>query len=209
MQKEISSTREKLISAGLRSIILNGFDGVGLNSILVSAGVPKGSFYYFFKSKEAFVEAVLDSYEQDYLSWRESFFKDTSYSPFQRLRNYFNAVENQHLGEVPLGGCLFGVLSQVASARSVEFRIRLERVFSRWEGQLRELLQEAQSAGEVDPSVDPQEAAAFLIDCYEGTLVRMKVDGSRDSFKRFRRHALEPLLAPQLRVTINSSAADL
>ena len=62
-----------------------------------------------------------------------------------------------------------------------------------WETQLRGLLEEAQALGEVDPDLDPKEAAAFLIDCYEGLLVRMKVDGDRTAFRRFRRHALEPL----------------
>jgi TetR/AcrR family transcriptional regulator, transcriptional repressor for nem operon len=50
------------------------------------------------------------------------------------------------------------------------------------------LLEEAQTIGEVDPSLDAKDAAAFLIDCYEGTLVRMKVDGDRNSFSRFQRN---------------------
>ncbi len=193
MLEKNSPTRDRLIAEGLKSLILSGFDGVGLNAILHAAGVPKGSFYYFFKSKEEFAGAVLDAYERHYVDWRNEIFKDVSCSPLRRLRNYFDAVERFHLAEAPLGGCLFGVLSQVAAARSPEFRARLARVFSRWEAQLRALLEEAQAIGEVDPGVDAKDAAAFLIDCYEGTLVRMKVDGDRSSFRRFRRFALEPL----------------
>lgn len=193
MIEKNSPTRDRLIAEGLKSLILSGFDGIGLNAILSSAGVPKGSFYYFFKSKEEFAGAVLDAYERHYLDWRHEMFKDSSYSPLQRLRNYFDAVERQHLAEAPLGGCLFGVLSQVAAARSPEFRERLAGVFSRWEEQVRGLLEEAKAIGEVEPSVDAQDAAAFLIDCYEGMLVRMKVDGDRNSFRRFRRLALDPL----------------
>jgi TetR/AcrR family transcriptional repressor of nem operon len=66
-------------------------------------------------------------------------------------------------------------------------------VFSRWEEQLCRLLEEAKAVGEVGPGVDVKDAAAFLIDCYEGMLVRMKVDGDRSSFGRFRRLALDPL----------------
>ena len=124
---------------------------------------------------------------------RSGLFSDTSCSPLQRLRNYFDAVERLHIAEAPLGGCLYGVLSQTAAARSAEFKARLARVFLNWETQLRGLLEEAQALGEVDPDLDPKEAAAFLIDCYEGLLVRMKVDGDRTAFRRFRRHALEPL----------------
>lgn len=193
MIEKANRTRDRLIAEGLKSLILNGFDGIGLNAILHSAGVPKGSFYYFFKSKEEFASAVLDTYERHYLSWRDELFKDTSLSPLQRLQKYFDAVERHHLAEAPLGGCLFGVLSQTAAARSPEFRARLAQVFSRWEAQLRELLEEAQAVGEADSGLDAKDVAAFLIDCYEGTLVRMKVDGNRTSLHRFRRLALEPL----------------
>lgn len=193
MSKKHSPTRERLIAEGLKSLILKGFDGTGLNAVLHSAGVPKGSFYYFFKSKEEFAGEVLDAYERYYLDWRHELFKDKSRSPLQRLRYYFDEVERLHLSEAPLGGCLFGVLSQTAATRSPEFRARLFQVFSRWEAQLRELLQEAQAIGEADPGFDAQDMAAFLIDCYEGMLVRMKVDGDREAFRRFRRLALEPL----------------
>jgi TetR/AcrR family transcriptional repressor of nem operon len=193
MLEKNSPTRDRLIAEGLKSLILKGFDGIGLNAILQSAGVPKGSFYYFFKSKEEFATAILDAYEAHYLTMRDDIFKDASFTPLQRLRNYFDLFERMHLAEAPLAGCLYGVLSQTAAARSPEFRARLARVFTRWEGQLQALLQQAQAAGEVDPNLDPREVAAFLIDCYEGTLVRMKVDGNQKSFARFRRLALEPL----------------
>ena len=193
MLEKNNPTRERLIAEGLKSLVLNGFDGIGLNAILQAAGVPKGSFYYFFKSKEEFAGAVLDAYERHYAGRRTEILRDTSCSPLQRLRNYFDATERLHLAEAPLGGCLFGVLSQTAAARSPEFRARLAKVFSRWEAQVRALLEEAQAVGEVDPSLDAKSAAAFLIDCYEGTLVRMKVDGDRNSFERLRRFALEPL----------------
>lgn len=193
MLEKNSPTRERLIAEGLKALILKGFDGIGLNAILSSSGVPKGSFYYFFKSKEEFAGAILDSYERHYLGMRDEIFKDTSHTPLQRLQNYFDAVERMHLAEAPLAGCLYGVLSQTAAARSAEFRARLAKVFARWEAQLRALLEEAQIIGELDPRFDAKETAAFLIDCYEGTLIRMKVDGNQKSFARFRRLALEPL----------------
>jgi TetR/AcrR family transcriptional regulator, transcriptional repressor for nem operon len=193
MPEKNNPTRDRLIEEGLKSLAVKGFDGIGLNAILHSASVPKGSFYYFFKSKDEFAGAVLDAYERRYFNTRHEILRDTSRTPLQRLRNYFDAVEHLHLAQVPLGGCLYGVLSQTAAARSPEFRARLARVFSRWEAQLRELLEEAQAIGEVDPSLDVKNAAAFLIDAYEGTLVRMKINGDRNAFRRFRRFALDPL----------------
>jgi TetR/AcrR family transcriptional repressor of nem operon len=195
MPDKNNPTRQKLIAEGLKSMIVNGFDGIGLNAILDASDVPKGSFYYFFKSKEAFAGAILDEYERIYVELRNDILGDLSHSPLQRLKNYFDEVERIHRAETPLGGCLYGVLSQTAATRSPAFKAKLAQVFFRWETQLCALLEEAQSAGEVDPSLDTREAAAFLIDAYEGMLVRMKVDGEGNAFERFRRFAFGSLAA--------------
>jgi TetR/AcrR family transcriptional repressor of nem operon len=137
--------------------------------------------------------AVLEAYERHYIELRNLILNDQSQSPLQRLRNYFDEVERIHLAETPLGGCLYGVLSQTAAIRTPEFRAKLARVFSTWEAQLQGLLKEAQYAGEVDADIDTGDAAAFLIDAYEGTLVRMKVDGDKTAFRRFERFALDAL----------------
>ena len=66
-------------------------------------------------------------------------------------------------------------------------------VFAAWGTQLQLLLNEAQAAGKVDPRLDPKDAAAFLIEAYEGALIRMKVDGGSAAFDRFKRFALGAL----------------
>lgn len=190
--KANSNSRHALITEGLKSLIVNGYDGVGINAILEGAGVPKGSFYHFFKSKEDFVLAVLDAYERHYVELRNAILGDTKKSPMQRLHDYFDEVERIHLAETPLSGCLYGVLAQTLEARSPDFRGRLAKAFSQWEAQLECLLHEAQKLGEIDACHDPKEAAAFLIDAYEGALIRMKVDGG-SAFGRFRQFALAPL----------------
>lgn len=193
----MNSTRERLIEEGLKSLIVNGFDGIGLNAILAAAKVPKGSFYYFFPSKEAFATAVIDAYEMQYTAMRKGFFTDTAHSPLTRLLRYFDAVEAMHLAEAPLAGCLYGVLSQTAAARSPEFRARLATIFQSWQTQMAELLEEAKAQGELAPEINCTEVAAFLIDAYEGLLVRMKVGGDAKAFARFRRLVLDPLCGRQ------------
>ena len=195
--KKPNETRASLIDQGLKALITNGYDGVGLGAILDAADVPKGSFYYFFKSKEEFALAVLDAYERHYVELRETILGDVSQSPLQRLRDYFDELERIHLSETPLGGCLYGVLAQTVSVRSPDFRARLVAVFATWDAQLQRLLAEAQAAGEIDPRLDPKDAAAFLIEAYEGALIRMKVDGGSAAFDRFRRFALGSISGSQ------------
>lgn len=190
-----TDTRQTLINEGLKSIILKGYDGVGLGTILSAARVPKGSFYYFFDSKEDFVGAVLESYQAHYGQMREAIFGDQALSPLQRLQTYFEELERLHRQEEPLGGCLYGVLAQTASARGEGLRGQLAAVFETWEGQLQAVLAEAQAAGEVAADLDPREAAAFLIEAYEGALIRMKVDGGTAAFERFKRLAFRAIAA--------------
>ena len=191
--KKPNNTRAALIAEGLKAMLLNGYDGVGLAEILGAAGVPKGSFYHFFKSKDDFASAVLDAYEQHYIALRRSILGDTSRGPLERLRAYFDELERIHLAEIPLGGCLYGVLAQTAASRTPEFRARIAAVFATWDAQFEGVLVEAKAAGEVDPHLDVKEAAAFLIEAYEGALIRMKIDGGSAAFQRFRTFALEPL----------------
>lgn len=183
-----------LIDEGLKALLANGYDGVGIGPVLTAAGVPKGSFYHFFRSKEDFACAVLDAYAERYAHLRENILADKNRPPLQRLRYYFDELERELASEEPLGGCLYGVLAQTMATRSVALREKLVRSFHSWEENLRQVLHEAQQAGDLRPGLDAKDAAAFLIDAYEGALIRMKSDGNLAAFGRFKRLALEPLL---------------
>jgi len=63
-----SDVRDNIIAVGQRIMSGKGFSAVGLNEILSEAKVPKGSFYHYFDSKDAFGEALLSSYFEDYLA---------------------------------------------------------------------------------------------------------------------------------------------
>ena len=54
-----SQTRTKLLQTGLRLLAENGFNGTGIKEIVDEVGVPKGSFYYYFKSKEDFTVEII------------------------------------------------------------------------------------------------------------------------------------------------------
>lgn len=187
-----SDTRARLIAHGLDAMLRHGYDGVGIGGILAAAGVPKGSFYYFFASKEDFCLAVLDAYRAHYAALREAIFVDRDRPALDRLAAYLTSLEIAHAAERPLGGCFYGVLAQTASARSDRVRLRLSEVFADWQSQIAILLNEARDRGETSPHLDADEAAAFLIDAYEGMLLRAKADGRPLSthFDRLRRMAL-------------------
>ena len=61
------NTREHILATGEQLCMHRGFTGMGLSELLKTAEVPKGSFYHYFRSKEAFGVALLDHHYAGYL----------------------------------------------------------------------------------------------------------------------------------------------
>src|SRR5258708_38765822 len=105
-----SDAREKILTAGQSLIELRGYSALGVAEICKAAGVPKGSFYYFFESKEALALAVIDehwaSQQRDCARILHS-----DAAPLQRLRQRFEETEAAPpAGQVSCGTVWGGVL---------------------------------------------------------------------------------------------------
>lgn len=192
------STREKIVAAGRKAMLEQGYEGTGLGPLLASVAVPKGSFYHFFPSKEAFAAAVLDAYAGEYRVQRQALFADRGLSPLARIERHLLRLEEETMAEGEVVGCLYGILALAAPGLGAELREKLTQVFASWERDLAALIGEAQQAGELDPGLDPVAAAAFVIDAYEGAVLRARAGDGAAAFARFRsftRAALRPVMA--------------
>jgi TetR/AcrR family transcriptional regulator, transcriptional repressor for nem operon len=88
-----TATRDKIIDSGMRAMLDKSFNAVGLNEILADAGVPKGSFYHYFKSKEAFGVAVVERFATKAADELRKILGDVSQSPLSRLRRWMVATQ--------------------------------------------------------------------------------------------------------------------
>jgi TetR/AcrR family transcriptional repressor of nem operon len=183
-----------LISEGLRQMLAHGYEGIGIGPVLSAMNVPKGSFYYFFKSKDDFVLSILDAYEARYRTMREALLADPRLTSLQRLDHYFKVIEDELLDHHPSGGCLYGVLAQTVTARDAAIRARLARSYETWHAAIVEILESARKDGEIDAASDTAELATDIIDAYEGTLIRMKATDDPAAFRRFRTRTIPRLL---------------
>lgn len=190
-----SATRARLISEGMRQLLAHGYEGVGIGPILKEVDVPKGSFYYFFASKDDFVVAILEAYEQNYAQIRERLFSDPSLRALQRLSAYFETLELELKKEGPYAGCLYGVIAQTAAGRSALVRDALVTSFDRWEKSMRGVLADAQREGDIAGNEDISDLCACIIEAYEGALIRVKATGDIAAFTRFRTRGLKRLMA--------------
>ncbi|MEJ7786243.1 MAG: TetR family transcriptional regulator C-terminal domain-containing protein [Solirubrobacteraceae bacterium] len=185
--------RASLLAAGEQLIHRRGFNGSGVKDFAAAAGVPKGSFYNYFVSKDAFVVAVVESY---WLSIEDAYgpiLRDSSFEPCERVTRFFRALADDNEVRDFTLGCLLGNMALELADGSTEMRRKLTELFGRWESALSECLSEAQARGQVASDRDVVELAATLIEAWEGAVMRGKIEKDRRPYQRF-----ESVVVPRL-----------
>lgn len=116
--------RQHIIDTGMAIILGKGYSAVGLNEILGAAGVPKGSFYHYFQSKERFGEALLAHYVDDYLTRLDALLGAPG-TAAQRLMAYWDSWIASGSGDGASGSCLVVKLSGEVADMSEAMRLAL------------------------------------------------------------------------------------
>lgn len=168
-------TRKTLIDVGTQVIGTQGFNPTGLNTILQTAGVPKGSFYYYFASKEDFGLAIIDETAAEYARQIAGFLQDQRFTPLARIHNYLQAGVSRIREGQCKRGCLIGTLGQELSSQNETFRARLDAVFEGWKQQFADCLQAAKATGELPAEADALQLAEFLLSGWQGAILRAKM----------------------------------
>jgi TetR/AcrR family transcriptional repressor of nem operon len=185
--------RRRLLAAGLELVHARGFAASGVKDITDAAGVPKGSFYAYFPSKEAFAAAILEHYWAD-IENRLLPILDADGSAQDRITRFFHGLADEHEAGDFLLGCLVGNLSLELGGSSEPVRSELVRILGRWDAALTECVRSGQvGSGDVRRDLDAGELASRLIEAWEGAALRGKVTRNRNPYDRF-----EALTVPAL-----------
>lgn len=191
-----TETREDIITVGSELIARGGFGQTGIDAILKKAKIPKGSFYYYFSSKEDFGLAVIDRFGSEMLEKTRGKLTDEATPPLARLRTYFESSLSMMTKNECKRGCLLGDLGQELATQSETFRKRLEQVFDDWKAEIAGCLKKARAAGELGKSADPVQLADFIVSGWEGAILRAKVKHSVDPLKQFLEVLFSKVLIP-------------
>ncbi len=172
-----SDARDKILTAAQSLIELRGYSALGVAEICKAAGVPKGSFYYFFESKQALALAVIDEHWTHQRSdWTRILGSDGE--PLARLRQLFEETQaGQRAGQQSCGtvsGCLFGNLSLEMSNQTEAIRERLQQIFDAQVDMVAAVVIEARELGQVTVS-DVGEAARSIVAQLEGQVLFAKL----------------------------------
>lgn len=179
------AARQALLRAGLVHLTEKGYSSVGVDELLQTAGVPKGSFYYHFKSKADFGATLIEAYHAYFVAKLDHWFQDAELAPLDRLRGF---IDDAVAGMARHGfrrGCLVGNLGQEMAALPAAFRARLIAVLEDWQQRTALCLATAQRAGEIPEHHDPQALAAFFWIGWEGAVLRAKLEGRAEPLHRF------------------------
>jgi TetR/AcrR family transcriptional repressor of nem operon len=180
-------TRELLVHAGLEVLTEKGFAATGIDEVLKRVGVPKGSFYHYFDSKEAFGAALIDRYASYFARKLERHFVDESMAPLGRLKAFIDDAQAGMARHDFRRGCLIGNLGQEMAALPEGFRERLNAVFEDWERRLARCLEAAQRDGQIPAAVDCMQQARFFWIGWEGAVLRAKLERSAKPLEIFAR----------------------
>jgi TetR/AcrR family transcriptional regulator, transcriptional repressor for nem operon len=188
------ATRAHLIDVGLKLMRKYGYGATGVQEVLGAADVPKGSFYHHFASKEEFAAAVLERYVALANERWHGILGNTRQAPLNRLRRYFEDLIQNACQSTPIQGCLMGSLSLEIAGASPLLQGRLSSGFTHWQAAVTVVLVEAIERGDLPVSTRPEVLSGFILNSWEGALLRSQADRSDAPLTNFMHYIFEEML---------------
>ncbi len=165
---------DDILAAGESLMRRRGYHATGINDILRESGVPKGSFYNFFASKEAFGDQVLEFYGNRMLSVLSSYLHEADLSPLSRLRAFYRWSIEVNQSENFRYGCLVNNLSAEVGGQNERLAAAADAQFAKWTIRIADCIREGQTAGEITQTYPAEELAEMLHTSFFGALSRAK-----------------------------------
>ncbi len=183
IQPHGNDVREHILDSGQRIIAGKGFSAVGLNEILIDAGVPKGSFYHYFGSKEAFGVAMLERYFAEYLADLDNTLGQPGFTMAQRLLNYWQQWRDSQSFFDCQGKCLAVKLGAEVADLSENMRLTLKSGTSGIISRLARALAVGMAEGSLRIDDEPDRVAESLYQLWLGASVMVKIVRNTQPFE--------------------------
>lgn len=171
------ATRQHILNTSFKLVLHKGFVGVGLQEILTTCGVPKGSFYYYFASKEAFGCALLQQYLADYKVKIDQLILQDEQSAYARLVALWQAWIDDpcHNDGGWAENCLIVKLAAEVSDLSEDMRQILNFGVSKLTERIANLLSDGQQDGSIPQHIEPEKMAQTMYQLWLGAALLAKL----------------------------------
>ncbi|MBR9830335.1 MAG: TetR/AcrR family transcriptional regulator [Oceanospirillales bacterium] len=163
MKTKHQDTRQHLLDTGRDILAARGFSSVGLSALLLQAGVPKGSFYHYFKSKEQFGQVLLEDYFSWYLTELDVLFSRPELNSQERLMGYWDEWQRRYCSPQGRSDCLVVKLSAEVADLSEPMRLTLKTGTDQVIGRISDCI----AAGVADGSLQVEQPALLATSLYQ------------------------------------------
>lgn len=174
------NVRQRILEKGAEIIHQKGYNHTGIQEILDAAGIPKGSFYNYFKNKEDFGLQVIDHFVAYFDGLARQILDNHSSPPLERVRKLLDSFIDFFRSKEYTLGCPIGNLAQEMGDLSVPFQRKLKWAVDAMAGHYIRVLSEARSKGDLPQGLDVRQTAFFLVTSWHGALIRMKIERSSE-----------------------------
>jgi len=164
-------TKQKIIETGARIIHQKGYNHTGIQEVLTAAGIPKGSFYFYFTNKEDFGLHVIDFYDDMYLGMIDPIVNNKDLSPLKRIEKILDLFIDLFQELDYTCGCPIGNLSQEMGDLSQAFSTKLTASVELITRAYKDILDEAKQIKEIPEKIDTQDAAEFIVSSWQGCFI--------------------------------------
>ncbi|MEO1352446.1 MAG: TetR family transcriptional regulator C-terminal domain-containing protein [Cyanobacteria bacterium J06635_15] len=180
--KRNENIREKLLEKGFHLFINQGYHGTGIKEVVDQIKVPKGSFYNYFESKEQFGAEVIRHYTEGVIANMTTWLNGSEDNALNALNRFFEQEVQRH--QAIKAGCLIGNLGAELGGSSELCQQAMLEGFQGMKQQFLQTLKRGQTQGTIRNDVSADALADFLVNAYEGALLRMQVAQSVEPIRQ-------------------------
>lgn len=191
----MNATKKKLIAAGAELFCIHSYQGTGINDILKACGVPKGSFYNHFASKEDFALAVVEFHREATCEFLTANLCNEALGPLERIGAYIDAFNQDVVDSCFSVGCPLGTMAQEMACLSEPLRTALTAVFQMQVDALADCVRLGQKSGVIAAEIEPVATAMFIMSSLEGSQIMAKTYQSAEPLHGSRHFVMDVLLA--------------
>jgi TetR/AcrR family transcriptional repressor of nem operon len=170
----IHETKRRLLEAGLEMLLERGYGGLGVQDVLHRTGIPKGSFYHHFESKQDMALQAVELYTSTGHELLDRCLTPDGRPALERVRTFFENLADFY-GTQGYLGCLLGALGQELSGVNEVFREKIEECMGSLAGRIAGCLEEARREGDLPAGADPRQLADVLFNAWEGAALRSRL----------------------------------
>lgn len=172
-----------------------GYHGTGIQEVVDNVGIPKGSFYNYFASKEIFGSEVIKEYSEQFKLLLNDILAESEKNAFNAIRMLFDILIKRFEDKRCREGCLVGNLAAEICDSSEIGRKTISVCINEWKDLIAEVIRRGQKQKRIRSYISPDKSADFLVNSIEGAVLRMKIESNTKPIKELKELFLQYISA--------------